>query len=601
MKFEKHKTEARQTFFKLRSEGWFTNPVWIKSPILRHWVVWLQTILKFYEHVECSKCFTTGDYFEGNLLEGPDFTAYVKKARAYTMQFNIAIEDVSIPEEYILDGWTGYDSILPESCFIHWEEEIDDFSWCMLPLKVHVNKKKEIAEFSELLKREGPQTLYLTAGTSKLSHVKASKTFDPSSQKSFYYREVFLENKISEGWYGKRTKIQAFPGGGRDATMASPSTLLKIKFSADIFKKLCDSFKNSAMTGQKLQNQRIAGLWKKGKVFLHWDFKKMGLTCPRAYIMALAGAVAKVYNIDMDWFDFDDLYVQDGKETYKTQRGFALGWMNEAITIVIIKWIKTYQLAHKLEKVFDFMVFNDDVELAFLNDTSVAEINIIKRSLCDFFEKIDVPLSVRKIYASKTSIFLEEYSNHDSTYSFEKRTVAVRLYAKAAMCSYPFMRKSYINVAYKLWSCEDILKELIRRTPKESDYLNEAVIPFSCGGFFDDRMNTLDYGLVNHPRLVSVAIELSRVSVELETEAWKKGYDPKKAESAAAGRMYYSRTTVSGEMELPTDEKADAFSFNLDMDSIEVRLESDNTVNPVYRELFNFLREIETTKPRGVG
>jgi len=501
LKFEDHKKETEKIFRYLEDKGWYAK-VRTNNFSLGIWIEFLQLNMRFYEYIEISKCLTTRDYFYGNLVQGPVFTEWLKKARAYTLQYESAIDEyLAIPEEYILDNYEGYDSFFPESGLIHWEEEIDDFPWCLYPIEVPVDRNRETKIFIELLHKLAPKELNLAGATDIISKLKASKFFDPSSRKSRLMRDLIVDPGILEpGWLGKRTKIQAFPGGGRDASMASPSTLQKIKLSNEIFLQIVSGMKNSAMTGQSLQERRIQRLRSHSKTYLHWDFKKIGLTADRSYFYSLARAVEDVYGIDMSWFDIDDLFIidEDGI-TKKTRRGYALGWMNEAITIVIIRWVWEFLNANNLSKKVDFLVFNDDVEIGFLEELHPSESTYIKELMLQFFKDKGIPCSIKKIYFSYHSVFLEDYHDTSNQFNFDKKVVAVRLYAKAAISSFPFLRKSYVAAASEHWHSEEIIQWIVNRTSKEWKKLDEDDLSLASGGWFRNIQNYLNFELVDHP------------------------------------------------------------------------------------------------------
>jgi hypothetical protein len=240
----------------------------------------------------------------------------------------------------------------------------------------------------------------------------------------------------------------------------------------------------------------------------------------RGFFLGLAAAVQHVYGMKMDWFDFSDLYVEDGKKTYATRRGYALGWMNEAITIVIIRWIYEFLVDRKLEKLVDFIVFNDDVEFGFKFLLTDTEMEVFKLDLVEFFKNKDVPCSIKKIFFSHQSIFLEDYYDpvEESEYSFEKLSVATRLYAKARYVSLPYLKKSYVNVASQIWHNDTLIKDIITHSPlefKESRY-NEVDRPFAAGGWFTPRANGLDSSMIDNPSSILLSIYLNEVKPNIE-------------------------------------------------------------------------------------
>lgn len=523
LKFEEHKVEAARIYRFLSNHGIDATVKSSDKPLLE-WVKYFQANLRYYAHIPIeSRCLEQSDYLYGCLIGGPDFAEWLKKARHYTMQYSIALDSTAIPDEYIVPGYVGYDSFFPESALIHWEEVIDDFPWSLSDLQVKVDRTNEKKYFKELLDKFGPSKLMLKGTKDALRFVKASKFYDPNSGKSHLIRDLYPElPPVGPYWIGKRTPIQAFPGGGRDGTMATPNTLVKIKLSNEIFLQICQGMKNSAMCDYDTQHIRISRVRERCKVFLHWDFKKVGLMTNRTFFLGLADAVQELYDIDMSWFDFEHLFVIDDEEVYQTKRGYALGWMNEAITIVIIRWIREFADHNGLTKLMDFVVFNDDVEMGFFDLLTIEEMELIKASLIEFFKSKDVPCSIRKIFFSYESIFLEDYFYPKSKFDFSKKTIATRLYAKAASCSVPFLRKAYTNAAMANWYCSDIVEEIIKNTSSEFpiDPDDERDLPYESGGWISRIENGLNYSLVDDMKATLISSFMNKLDVTIETAAY---------------------------------------------------------------------------------
>jgi hypothetical protein len=562
--FEDHKIESKKLFFYLRKMGW-DSEFPCSSPELKLWIQWLQLFTRFWSYIPIQKCLTREEIFYGNLVQGPDFAAYVKKCRFYTMQHNIALDSSPEQEDYILEGWEGYDSIPPESNFIHWEEVIDDFPWCMIEPAFVADKVLTPGDMQSTLGQYLPKKLSFSGSTDFLSFIKPSKVFDPSlatTSKTRLVRELLVDpGSISEGWVGTRSRIQVMPAGGRDTTIATPSTLVKIKYSNEIFKQLCDAHPNSAMAPHRTQERRINRVRRRGKVFLHWDFKKLGLVCHRSWFMALANLIQETYHIDMSWFDFDELVVNDGGKSYQTKRGFALGWMNEGVTMVIIHWLTSFfrSCSSDWRSKFDFVVFNDDVEIALLNDANVEEMDVLKDLLLDYFRSIDVPCSIKKIFFSRESIFLEDYYNPIEKFNFSKHSIAMRLYAKAAMNSLPVARKGYIAAASQIFVDKDILRELISDTKMEFDP-DERDWHFSAGGFYysyEDGLSTLSKSLLE----LSLASEFAECRPAEISRKFKQDFSWSKAAKAQDQMQFRARERH--EYELPREEYRSSFVTGL--------------------------------------
>jgi hypothetical protein len=377
--------------------------------------------------------------------------------------------------------------------------------------------------------RHGPKSLELTGLRNVMKYVKASKAVNLLGGKSFLLRDIVTGlTAPGRGWWGRRTKILSYPGSSRDASMADPDTLVKIKLSYEIFYKLCETDPNSAMCSHLVQEKRISRLHT-NKLFLHFDFKKIGLYLPRRYLISVMQHIGDVYDIDVSWFDFNDLYIESEGHTYATKRGYALGWMNEGVTLVIIYIMRSFLKKYQIN--FDFLVFNDDVEIGFPQDLPESEQQLIRTLLINYFQEADIACSVKKIFFSKVSIFLEEYySPGPCKFSLEKRSLATRIYAKAACCSYPFLRKSYVNIASQLWFSDEITRQIISNTRAEfpASPIPESRLPFELGGFFTYRKDGFNTLLVDFPNLLYM-LPYFKIDVPIETTQLKTGFDSDKS------------------------------------------------------------------------
>jgi hypothetical protein len=558
--FRKNEVHSRRLWNLINRYG-----LSVKTPTdmpyeFRNWSDFLRTCLRYWEEIPIRKCLTSFDILEGCLTQGPLFAEWLKKCRIYTMISVIGLGDNTPPDEYILEDWEGYDSIFPETNLIHWVEDIDDFPHCMMPIPRKIGHLVPV--YIQMLKEKwAPDELNLSGVNQKFRFVKNSKVYSPSDNKSFYIKEAIdMVKEIRPGWYGKRSLVQALPGGGRDATVADPYTLVKIKMSNEIFTSIVTHHPNSAMTNYINLQTRMSRLWN-CKTFLHLDFKKIGLTFPRNYFVQFGKAVEQVYGISMDWFDFDDLYIQDGDTTYRTKRGYALGWMNEVVTLVIIAFIKNFR--HMCEIPFDFLVFNDDVEIGF-NHSDIEMINVFKMSIIRYFESKEVFISIKKTFISNVSIFLENYYQSEEIYNFNKYSIACRLYAKARLTSYPGYGKQLLHDAIGMWENEDIIREVVFHTKNEYKKVSDLDVPFALGGYHVPWKHTLDDSLNETPSFVFFLKHLylqKNISLTLAMRVMKEARESRdKKMSEAYERM---EEGVPDPKELLHEESDDLFISRL--------------------------------------
>lgn len=602
--FDRHKDEAKAIFYHLRSTTWM-HKFPCSNKLLKLWIEWLQYFTYFWSFTDGEKAISLEDIFEGCLLGGPDFAAWLKKTRAYSLQAKWALNKTNLPEEYVLEDWECYDSLPPESSLIHWIEEVNDFPWSLIPLRVKQTKEEIFVLMEHTICTELPSHLRIYGMKNVYSVIKPSKVYDPNlpkKSKTRLMRDIFLDlQDPEEGWHGKRVTIQAMPGGCRDGTVATPSTLLKIKLASEIFKHLCEANIYSAMASHRLSRKRINRVRQNGKLFLHWDFKKVGLCCPRVNFLALAMVIEKYFAINMDWFDFEHLYVTDGKATISTARGYALGWMNEGITIVIIHWLLMFfrQIPEWKNK-FDFVVFNDDVEIAIKHEMNDYDMTVLKISLLEHFKLLDVPCSTKKIFFSRQSIFLEEYWDPDIDDELPKNSIAARMYAKAIMNSIPFVRKTFVNIASQIW-IEPVIINLIKsRTKKEFDnvprWYDESFADFDSGGWFTSYEDNFRPILRDNPNYAFLAQQLAKAVIEIDTKKidtkfkWRDTQNKSlNMMSAAHGPLWY---------ETPREEFDESFQS---LETFEESLASMSLLSRQHANLEDLARSLYETSRQGIG
>jgi len=464
----------------------------LTSPFREHYLLFKKK-LDFWESIPIPKCLTKQEIIEGCLTMGPDFAKWLKKCRDYTYISCVGEGATDIPEEHILEGYKGYDSIFRESDLLFWAEETDDLGWSFIPTKT-VDTKEFREEANAFLREVLPKCRF--SEKYSLEWIKASRAYDPKRGKAIPLRDGILNlSEIGQGFFGKRTKIYPFPAGARDTVMADPDTLAKLKILQQFFAELSEHSENSGMSSKLSENlDRVL----KRKLFHHLDYKKVGLTFPRIYFKIIGEECEKLGFRVPFLDDIQDTYILDGEDVVKTHRGFCLGWMNEAMNIASIIFLRLWRKIYNLN--VDFVTFNDDVIIGDQDRDPVTYGGLIKFCLREFFLSYDIFVSDKKIFTSKAAQFLEEYYyGEEYGLDMEKRQIGTALYAKSFCTPFVWEAKMFCSVAFEYYPNNDLLEFCREGRYEESP--SEAERPYIAGGWVTPFYNGLDASLMNEEDL----------------------------------------------------------------------------------------------------
>lgn len=286
--------------------------------------------------------------------------------------------------------------------------------------------------------------------------------------------------------------------------MADPDTLAKLKLCHAFFAELCEHADFSAMSTHA--DERLEKVLTR-KLFQHLDFKKAGLTVPRRYFVIIAEEM-KSRGMNL-WFleDIRDIYLDIDGQVFETKRGFCLGWLNEGLTILIgillRMWRKTYGIN------CDFIVFNDDVLIGTQDADPERFCVLLDTSLVEYFFSYDIFVSEKKIFTSKSAVFLEEYyMSSDCKLDMRKRQIGSALFAKAFCSSYTWEAKMYSEAGYTYWENDSLLEEIMQRGYEYSH--REVEMPYMSGGWITSRRDGLNTALEEEWCLANL-IELKKI------------------------------------------------------------------------------------------
>jgi hypothetical protein len=329
-----------------------------------------------------------------------------------------------------------------------------------------------------------------------LDGLAPSSMYDPATGKTRLMREFWSKDvSFDEPYMGKRTTVLTHPGSTRDALVGTPSTVARVKVLNNLARVISEKSPHSANASGSKPSDRYLRVLKR-HWFLHLDFKKYGLTFPRTLTNAAIEVICHRAGIDDTDFVINEFFVEIDGELFETERGTALGWM-DAINALVVNAI-LWNLSAKIGFEFDFLGFNDDFELSFWESGDMrTHLNAIREALFIEFDYWDIPLSADKIFGSRASVFLENYSYFDLRYglNMDKSQLAVASYASSLIALSPTAAKIAFATAWSAAEC-DYARERCMSTLAIEFEADEIHMPLQFGGWYHTESPTLDEGLM---------------------------------------------------------------------------------------------------------
>jgi hypothetical protein len=392
------------------------------NPELRQHVVMFKETLFVYDQLIKKKVFCIEELYLRCLTEGPSFTKYIKKSRAYSLQYKIAIGESSVPDEYIHEEYTGYDSILHERYLIYWDDLDDTVDWPYSLLEERSTDCTRVLRgwrgLANVYDVKVPDSV-LVSLIDKITSKKSSKI---DEQKTTNLKNTWdVDRDTSRGYFSTRKVVPVESGSTRDTGVPDVVTLNKLKRLHSYIKEVCAQVPYSANVDFETLNYRIQRLRSK-EVFIHIDFKKFGLLFPRKSTNIL------LEELGLEEFKLEDYVLRTEDGDIKTNRGGTLGWFDSLVSLVTISII--YDLAcEEGWTTFDMLQFNDDIEIGF-SGIGPEELKYRQNRITQVLDENDFYLSWKKIFSSTTSIFLEDYEPRDTDLDLTKVQLAVKPFAK---------------------------------------------------------------------------------------------------------------------------------------------------------------------------
>jgi hypothetical protein len=495
-----------------RSKGRKAHIPTLADPNFMRHVVKFRCVLDLYDSIQIKKVFSSDEVYVRCLRDGVAFTEFLKKSRASSLKAKTTLCEVELEEEHVHPEYCGYDSIFPERSLIHWDDtaSIDDVKYCFLPAK-EIDEEGAYQIFKEFLGpiRVGdPPSL----AVSLLDTLKASSMYDPVNKRSTLMREFWSEDvKTGSVYFAKRTVVPTTPGSTRDTGIGDPGTVMKVKIITALCRAISESCPTSANCSSEDLSARLHRL-RRRQIFLHFDFKKYGLTFPRALANLMLRALGEKFDMDLSFLYITDFVIEIDGKYYRTERGTCLGWIDCLNSLVVQALLQ--RIFSELDIHADYLSFNDDVEIGlWASNDPKSKVDLVRSYLIYFFSLFDIPISVSKVYASFGSVFLEDYAFYDKFYNLNmtKASLTIDIYAKSLCAIFPYRAKLLFSVAFPDYVNEYILDRCIHSCPIEFS-AEDDTLPLELGGWMPN-VSGLNYCFSGaSPERIALFTELSRYS-----------------------------------------------------------------------------------------
>jgi len=510
--FRRLSTDREKVLQKFITGGWEAGiPMNISRNFIQH-LSKFRAHLDMYEQLVEKPIFSKSELYIRCLQEGPAFTEYIKKSRSTSLRFKSSETITDCDPMYTHSEYWGYDSIFHERGLLHWDDrsEIDDIKYSFLPPQRELDLEEFRRIFRSFLNRIKMTKNDFDLDIELVSELAPTASYDPRLMKVEEYKHRAPTRQLREVWdkrvtmatpyLARRSVVLVTPGSTRDALTATPDTLLKVKLITRLARAISLRSPYSCNAPEVIASRRYERVLKRF-AFLHLDFKKYGLTFPRALNNVALQEIARIAEVDLSDLDLTDFFVDIDGVVYRTECGTALGWLDclsmHCVTALLL------DLQDQTEITFDHVGFNDDFELGFVDCGDYRSIlNLTRELLFNLFDQWNIPLSADKIFGSRASIFLERYFFFESEYGLdlEKRQLTLSSYASSLVASFPWEAKMFYDIAVSQLEFQYAVDRCIETCPIEFDS-DEAVMPIQAGGWRYLREETLNTWLLESTNL----------------------------------------------------------------------------------------------------
>jgi hypothetical protein len=559
------------------------------TPRFRKHVALFRASLDLYEEFSTTKVFSKDEIYVRCLREGNSFTQFIKKARSTCLRGKTSETETDIEEEYFFEEYDGYNSIIDERYLIHWDDrdEIDDIKYAFIPTSGK-DRRKDFAKMLDTFWEDFSldDTNWVTE-FDMIASLKNTKMYDPKMKKTHLMREFWTNDiNLNDPYFAKRSVVLTSPGSTRDTGVGDPSTILKVKQLNALARCISERVPYSANAPGPVCNARLKRVLKKN-LFLHLDFKKFGLTFPRTMLNEMIRKISESSGFDLSHLYIHQFYIEIDGEVYETERGTVLGWLDSINSLCVA--VILHHLSKKEELNFDFVTFNDDVEISKRNASAPQEtLELLRLAVIAELDSFDIPISMNKTYGSRASVFLERYAYYQKEYGLDmyKEQLTVAAYAKSLVTEFPWQAKLFFSAAEQ-WTKSDYATHRCISTCPVEFRDEEKTLPLWAGGWYIRRKNGLDYSMNDCDRLgLRLGMNLSKyVSPNYATKR-EKPTPNQQISNCLRQRAYTSYSSSMAAHILDLTETRKALNDDLDFlyHAAETRCDVYSGKNEVFSE-----------------
>jgi len=495
-------TEGRERLIRhFISSGYSTFPSTKLNKNLKKHVAHFRCCLDLWEKLCPVRAMAKEEIYYRCLTEGPDFADWLKKARSTSFRAFTSETNTSIDEDYLIRNYTGYNCVLSERYLINWDDSdrTDDIRYAFMdPQKIDKERfrmrvKRFFSDF-RISEIDFPETFDM------IGAMKNSVMHDPKLNKNLLMRSFWSKDiNPYQPYYATRRVVPIEAGNVRDTGVGSPSTILKVKQLNMLARTISENVMYCANAPEKVCNARLKRVLQRN-AFLHLDFKKFGLTFPRELTNVMIEEIGLVSGIDTKHLVINEFFYEIEGEVYRTSSGTTLGWLdpiNCLAVCAILHW-----LSREEELGFDFITFNDDVEIGkFIKQDFNNSLELLRLAVVTEIGSFGIPISLDKTFGSRCSVFLERYAYY-SQYGIDmyKEQLTVKAYAQSLCTIFPWQAKLFHSAA-EMWTKNEYATDRCISTCPVEFRSVEVTTSLWSGGWFIPRKDKLDYSLVETDRL----------------------------------------------------------------------------------------------------
>jgi hypothetical protein len=551
--------------------GWPSSK--ISNSFKKH-VAMFRASLDLWEELCVGQCMSKDEIYFRCLKEGLAFTDWVKKARSTSFRYHTAETNTEVEEEYLISNYTGYNALLSERYLIHWDDtsEIDDIKYAFMAAN-----PSRCSDFRKMVK-----TLFKDFRLSELDFpdelnmigaLKNSSIYDPVKKRSVLMRELWKHGIDHTGpYFAKRRVVPTTPGSTRDTGVGDPGTIYKVKIINMLCRVISEKLPYSANADSATCNARYKRVLKRN-LFLHLDFKKFGLLFPRSLSNIMLEEIGIISGLDLSSILIKDFFVEIDNDVYKTNRGSMLGWIDCLNSLCVCAIL--HSLSGEKELGFDFITFNDDVEISKRGMSDPAgTLELLRIAIVAELDSFDIGISLNKTFGSKCSQFLERYAYYDEyKVDMYKEQLTVKAYAQSLVTEFPWQAK-FFHAAAEQWTKSEYATDRCIVTCPVEFRTEEASMSLWSGGWFTQRKGGLDNSLRECDSLgYFLGIELGKFKVPRYSTRDAGSTSPLKISQCVNEKAYHA---YSSELALIgfSDIEDDIREINADIDLIRESYES---------------------------